>query len=243
VSSEPSGALLERVRKLLAKAEDEAVTPAEAEALTAKAAELMARYGIDRALLAAARPETDRPASRVIDIPNPWSGVRAHLLAGLAGAMRCQCVLLPADGGRRVHAFGYTSDLERAEILYTSLLIQMAHGLAAAEVPVTARSVRAWRRSWLLGFAAAVLARVRAAEERAARAADAERNGSGPGTALVLADRALVVRRQCEEAYPVTRKTRITYTGRGYGAGYAEGQRADIGGTRLGGGADRALTR
>ena len=35
--------LLDRVRKLLAKAEAEGVTPHEAEALTAKAAELMAR--------------------------------------------------------------------------------------------------------------------------------------------------------------------------------------------------------
>jgi hypothetical protein len=65
--------LLERVRKLLAKAEAAGVTPAEAQAqaLTAKAAELMAKYGIDRALLAAARPETDKPGDRVIDIPNP----------------------------------------------------------------------------------------------------------------------------------------------------------------------------
>jgi hypothetical protein len=54
-------ALLVRVRKLLAKAEAEGVTAAEAEALIAKAAELMARYGIDRALLAAERPDTDRP--------------------------------------------------------------------------------------------------------------------------------------------------------------------------------------
>ena len=64
--------LLDRVRKLLAKAEDESVTPPEAQALTAKAAELMARYGIDRAMLAAARPETDAPASRLIDVDNPW---------------------------------------------------------------------------------------------------------------------------------------------------------------------------
>ena len=41
--SEPSSALLDRVRKLLAKAEAEGVTPPEAEALTAKAAELMAQ--------------------------------------------------------------------------------------------------------------------------------------------------------------------------------------------------------
>ena len=53
--SDPPSALLNRVRKLLAKAEAEGVTPPEAEALTAKAAELMARYGIDRARLAATR--------------------------------------------------------------------------------------------------------------------------------------------------------------------------------------------
>ena len=59
--SEPHGTLLERVRKLLAMAEGDGVTQAEAEAFTEKAAGLMARYGIDRALLAAARPDTDRP--------------------------------------------------------------------------------------------------------------------------------------------------------------------------------------
>jgi len=51
--------MLDKVRKLLAKAEAEGVTPQEAEALTDKAAELIARYGIDRARLAAAKPETD----------------------------------------------------------------------------------------------------------------------------------------------------------------------------------------
>jgi hypothetical protein len=244
VTSEPSGTLLERVRKLLAKAEDDGVTPAEAEALTAKAAELMARYGIDRALLAAARPETDRPANRIIDVPNPWAQVRAHLLAGLVTAMRCQCVLLPAAAGKRVHVFGYTSDLERAEMLYTSLLVQMAHGLAVAEVPATAHSARAWRRSWLLGYASAVIARVRAAEERAASdAGDAGREDGGPSTAVVLADRSLVVRRHCEDAYPNTRTMRITYSGSGYRTGYAEGERADIGGPRLKRGSARALTR
>jgi Protein of unknown function (DUF2786) len=239
----PEPSLLERVRKLLAKAEDGSVTPAEAEALTGKAAELMARYGIDRALLAAARPETDQPADRIIDVPNPWSDVRAHLLAGLVTAMRCQCVLLPVPAGKRVHVFGYASDLERAEMLYTSLLVQMAHGLAAAQVPVTARSPRAWRRSWLLGYSSAVTARVRAAEERAASAAGHETAaGGGTSAALVLADRSLVVRRHAQAAYPRTRRTRITYTGNGYRSGYAEGERADIGGPRVRPGSGRALT-
>src|SRR5580658_1005104 len=98
---EASDRLLDRVRKLLAKAEAEGVTPPEAEALTAKAAELMAKYGIDRALLAAQRPETDQAASRMVDIYNPWARVQAHLLCGLASAMRCQCILLPSGEGQR----------------------------------------------------------------------------------------------------------------------------------------------
>src|SRR5713101_8588211 len=157
LTPEAPSRLLDRVRKLLAKAEDESVTPPEAQALTAKAAELMAKYGIDRALLAADRPETDPPADRVVDIGNPWARVQAHLLCGLASAMRCQCVVLPrADPGARIHMFGFASDIERADVLYTSLLVQMWQGLAATDPPSWSRSVRAWRRSWLLGFTSAV---------------------------------------------------------------------------------------
>src|SRR5437667_12909032 len=86
--SDPPSALLDRVRKLLAKAEAEGVTPPEAEALTAKAAELMARYGIGRARLAAKRPDTDRPGSRIIDNDHPRAQVLAALLACPGAALR-----------------------------------------------------------------------------------------------------------------------------------------------------------
>ena len=59
----------------------------------------MAKYGIDRALLAAARPETDAPSSRLVDIDNPWGRVKAHLLCGLGSALRCQCIMLPVGPG------------------------------------------------------------------------------------------------------------------------------------------------
>jgi hypothetical protein len=233
--TEPSAALLERVRKLLAKAEDEGVTPHEAEALTAKAAELMARYGIDRALLAATTPSTDAPADRILHIPNPWAAVKAHLLTGLAAAMRCQAVLIPAQvPGSRVHLFGYASDLDRADIMYTSLLIQMHRALAATPVPGAARSPRAWRRSWMLGFATAVVTRVRAAEARAADQATTQTAaGGGPSAEIVLADRALTIRHNLHQAYPRIRTTKVTYTGNGYTAGYREGEKADIGGARI----------
>ena len=243
MNSEAAPALLDRVRKLLAKAEAAGVTQAEAQALTAKAAELMAKYGIDRALLAARRPETDRPADRVIDIGNPWARVQAHLLCGLAAALRCQCVILPRTGpGSRIHLFGFASDIERADVLYTSVLIQMWQGLAVARPPAWAQSPRAWRRSWLLGFATAVVARVRAAEQGAAAQAAHEPAGPGPSAALVLADRAAIVERTLRHAYPTTRTSRVTYSGAGYGTGYAQGQRADIGTARVGARAGRALT-
>jgi hypothetical protein len=243
VNTEATSRLLDRVHKLLAKAEDESVTPPEAQALTAKAAELMAKYGIDRALLAAERPETDRPSSRMLDIDNPWARVKAHLLCGLASTLRCQCILLAANRpGARIHIFGYTSDIERTDLLYASVLIQMWHGLAGAEVPAWCRSARAWRRSWLLGFATAVISRVRAAEHAAASQATGPAAANGSRTALVLADRAQVIRGEAERAYPLTRTARVTYSGSGYRDGYAQGQRADIGSGRLTRGRTRELT-
>ena len=228
--------LLDRVRKLLAKAEDEGCTPEEAEALTAKAAELMARYGIDRALLGALRPETDRPADRKFRFEAPWADVKAHLLAALATALRCQCVQTQTEEGPRLHVFGYSSDLERAEILFTSLLVQMARALAKQAVPAYGNSAKAWRRSWMLGYCAAVVARVRAAEEEAVAAAGADADAAadvGSSAAVVLADRSLTVRLQVSAAYPRLKKKRVTYSGSGYGDGYREGQKADIGGGKL----------
>jgi hypothetical protein len=182
--------LLDRVRKLLAKAEDEGCPAAEAEALTAKAAELMARYGIDRAVLGSLRPETDKPTDRVFTLGSPWGDVKRHLLAGLATALRCQCVQTRTASGTRLHVFGYASDLERADILFTSLLVQMARGLAQQPVPGYGGAARAWRRSWMLGYCSAVVARVRAAEEAAVAAASpaAGQAAGGASAALVLAD-------------------------------------------------------
>jgi Protein of unknown function (DUF2786) len=236
-------ALLERVRKLLAKAEAQGVTPAEAEALIAKAAELMAQHGIGRALLAAERPDTDQPSDRIIEIANPWARVQAHLLCGLASAVRCQSVILPGNGpGTRIHMFGFASDIERTDILYTSLLVQMWQGLVAGEVPSSTRNLRAWRRSWLLGFVTAVVSRVQAAEEQAVGKTAASEAETGSSAALVLADRNQIVRHNIEQACPATRRSRVTYTGSGYGDGFAKGSQADLGGQRLRGRTSRALS-
>ena len=195
--------LLDRVRKLLAKAEDEGCTPAEAEALTAKAAELMARYGIDRALLGALHPETDRPADRVFDLANPWGDVKGTCWRRSRSALRCQCVQTGRPGPR-LHVFGYASDLERADILFTSLLVQMAGRWPAAVPGSAARPRRGGargcsatpRRSWR-GSGPPRSRRSRRAEADGAGAA-----ATGTSTALVLADRSLIIRRQVAAALP-----------------------------------------
>jgi hypothetical protein len=151
--------------------------------------------------------------------------------------------MLTTRAGLRIHVFGYASDIERTDLLYTSLLIQMWHGLVAARVPEWNGSPRAWRRSWLLGFAAAVIGRVRAAEEAAQSVSEQAAPAGEPSrTALVLADRNLVIRNAVQQEYPSTRTARLTYSGTGYGAGYAQGQRADIGSRRVSRSPNRSLT-
>jgi hypothetical protein len=123
------------------------------------------------------------------------------------------------------------------EILYTSVLVQMARALAQQPVPAYGNRAKAWRRSWMLGYCSAVVTRVRAAEEAAVASAatdegESERVG-GQSAALVLADRSLVVRQQVTARYPKLRRKRVTYSGRGYGDGYREGQQADIGGAKI----------
>lgn len=231
--------LLGKVRALLAKAEDPGATSAEAKAFTAKATELMAKYGIERAVLADAQPDTDIPGDRIVTIDGSWAREKQGLLAGLIEAMRGRAVLKTGPTGYRVHLFGYASDLERAELLYTSLLLQMANGLAKAQVPWD-ENPRTYRRSWILGFRVEVVQRVKDVEARAESQASAAgpRTDAGPtgrSAALVLADRKSVIDARLTEQYPKLKARRATYRGSGFGAGRAAGSRANIGQTQIGG--------
>jgi hypothetical protein len=242
-------AVLSRVRKLLAKAEDPAATPAEAEAFTAKAAQIVATYGIDQALLSDRAPGRDAVSSRVVVLEAPYALDKSSLLSGVAMALRCRAVqrTRPSpEGGKEIslHLFGFASDLARAELLYTSLLLQATSGMRRAEAPPW-ESVAAFRRSWLAGFTSAVVSRLREVEAEAERQAGAGGgNGAGPcvpggavrSVALVLANRDVAVRRAVEEEYPYLRRvSRRQLSGSGGRSGYLAGQRADIGGRRVGG--------
>ncbi|QYC43127.1 hypothetical protein Nocox_27655 [Nonomuraea coxensis DSM 45129] len=217
---------LERVRKLLAKAER---TDNEHERATfmAAASALMARHGID-----ALPPGRDRqaPGDRVVTLPGPWAREKARLVSLVAQAVRCRPLLIGrGDGGQRVHVFGFAADLERADLLATSLLLQMASGLARVRPPGDAVSPRAYRRSWLLGFTDEVYRLLCAAEA----GAEADAAAAGTGTALVLADRRAEVERAVAAHYPRVRMSVPRTSGTGYGDGVAAARHADLGRTGM----------
>jgi Protein of unknown function (DUF2786) len=231
---------LGRIRALLAKAEDPAATPEESESYFEKAAELMARYGVDRAMLAADDPTSDIPGDRIVVIEGSYYTDKKALLAGIAEELGCRAVLrvrwVNDAKQHSVHLFGHASDLERVDMVYTSLLVQIINGLAKAQVP-DGENTRSFRVSWLAGFRIAVVDRLRRAEARAKDQATqqrAEHHVSGPSVALVLADRRDVVEAKLAEVYPKLRKGRARQiTGSGYQDGYHAGTRADLGGPRM----------
>jgi Protein of unknown function (DUF2786) len=239
---------LDTIRKLLAKA-DGAATPAEAEVYTAKAIELMARHGIDDALLAGARPGRDEVGVCRIPVADPYSAGKARLLAWTASALRCRAVLHEAGGGRvvAVTVLGFASDRARVELLYTSLLLQAGSQLAVLRPAWVGESVAAYRRSWLHGFAVRVHQRLVEAEARAAESAEtagarSSPSATGPSVALVLADRTTRVDQAYAEAFPqIGRARKAQLSGSGYGEGAHAGSRADLGGRAMARSGRRAL--
>ena len=233
--------ILTKVRKILAKAEDPAATSEEAEIYTAKAAELIATYGIDRALLAQADPASDIVGDRVVVLDPPYALDKAGLLSSVAFELRCRAVqrVRYVDGSKQLslHLFGYESDLLRAELLYTSLLLQATSILARTPVPF-GESAAAFRRSWLAGFTTAIGRRLREAEQRAEAQAEQTRpESSARSVSLVLADRSAVVRAAVADEYPHLRKAKIRQlSGSGGRSGWLAGQNADLGsGSRVAG--------
>ena len=181
---------LARVRALLAKAES-TTFDAEAEALTAKAQELITRYALERLLERASGgggAEDARVASRRITVEAPYVAAKAALIDAVGRANRVKTVLFERGGYCTV--VGEARDLDAVELLSTSLLVQasaamLRHG-RQADGWGTSRT-RSFRQSFLYAFASRIGQRLR----EAGRVAAAE---------LDPADRLLPVLRATEAA-------------------------------------------
>ena len=184
---------LARIRKLLAQAEDPAATTAESEAFNAKAAELMARHGIDAALLSASDPGREVVGDLTVELLAPYAVEKGSLGAAVARGLRCSAVLRTTRRGSAsdysLHLFGATTDLVLSEMLLTSLMVQGTGELTRRGVP-RGEHPAAYRRTWWLGFAAAIGQRLQEAEATAAQESETRFAAAGTSAALVLADRA-----------------------------------------------------
>lgn len=115
-----SSDLLGKIRGLLAKAESTDF-PEEADALTAKATELMTRYRIDRSMVDAEASSEATLTARRIWVDEPYVEAKRILLGVIARSSRCEAI---GEGFGSSVLVGHPDDLDLVELLFTSLLVQ-----------------------------------------------------------------------------------------------------------------------
>lgn len=219
--SKDESRMLTRIRALLAKAEATGF-PEEAEALSAKAQELMARHSVDEALLAAGAPAADAPGACRIGVEPPYEQAKAVLLDAVATANHCRAVWNEPLGFSTV--VGFEPDLEVVELLHTSLLVQAQSAMAKAEAAQRAggrKRTKTFRQSFLAAYAHRVGTRLR----------EAAASPVSEDLLPVLATREVAVTDRLDRMFPETTTTRLR--GVTDEAGWTEGSQA----------ADRAQVR
>ncbi|QOC92218.1 DUF2786 domain-containing protein [Micromonospora craniellae] len=213
-SSRIDARLLDRVRALLAKAES-TTFPAEAQAYTAKAQELVTRHSLDEALLAARGADAAPvvPYARRIGVDHPHDGEKASLLDAIARANRCHTVSSPELAFSTV--FGFDTDIDAVDLLYTSLLVQAHRAMARSEPPggKAGRSrLKAYRQSFLVAFADRIGERLADAAQLALTQATDRGDGDGGTDSAdllpVLAARDEQIRETMQRVFPHTVRAR-----------------------------------
>lgn len=222
--------VFERVRALLAKAES-TTFPAEAEALSAKAHELMARHAIDTAMVGG-RTRAGEVGSQRIGIDDPYAAAKFRLVSEVARASGCKAVWFDQFGLAVV--FGHAADLDAVDLLHTSLLVQATTAMLAAgggEAGTHTRS-RGFRKSFLVGFAGRIGQRLRASTERVVE--EAAREHGDERLLPALASREEAVEAAMRDACPDLTSRQISASDAwGYSAGAEAASRADLGGRRV----------
>lgn len=222
--------VLHRVRALLAKAE-RTDFPEEATAFTAKAQELITRHAIDLALLragdaaAGSAGPLGHVSARRIPLDAPYATAKHVLLDAIGRANGCAVIAQGRTGFAAV--IGDEPSLDAVELLFTSLLVQATSAMVAAGDATAHRANRtaAFRRAFLVAFGQRIGERL-----EAARAATVDAAGHADRLLPVLADADAAVQAVTDELFPhlTDQATRVS-DGRGWDAGRAAAERADLG--------------
>ncbi len=219
--------VLTRVRALLAKAESTGFAE-EAEALSAKAQELMTRHALERAVVEADDGGAPEPATaRRLWLDSPYVGAKALLADAVASANRCRTVFSERLGF--ITVLGDDVDLELVELLTTSLLVQATKAMLAGGRQITRSGqsrTRSYRQSFLVAYATRIAERLRNASEEATTTTRFHLGEGGPERESrllpVLAARQRVVDSLFDEMFPeLVQRTVSVSNAEGYRAGRA----------------------
>lgn len=227
---------LARIQALLDKAES-TTFPEEAEALIAKAQELMARHAIDEAMLAGAATSRDQIEASQVVVAAPYASAKVSLLSAAARPNRCRVVITKGAAGSQVcTVVGFPDDVANVRTLFASLSVQATRFVLAAEVP-PGDTPRRFRHAFLTAFGLRIGERLVAAEARAVADAEAERAvDGGPSVSVVLADRAAAVDDDLARRFPNLRTRRVSASSRaGWHGGRQAADRAQLGQRGVGG--------
>ena len=121
--------LQEKILKLLKKAES-TTFQAEADALFAKAQELMQKYAIEETEIWIRDGKKEIPTRRMVEVKGGVA--KGHVLYYIAIQNRCRC--WRSSGSDFWTVVGFKSDIDYVEILYHSVVAQSAMALAFARV-------------------------------------------------------------------------------------------------------------
>jgi hypothetical protein len=167
------------------------------------------------------------PVGRRVGLDDPYAEAKATLLATIADANGCRAVWSKNLGFSTL--FGFASDLDAVEELFTSLLVQATAALrreGSKHDRVGRSRTTRFRRSFLVAFAVRIGQRLREAVDATVDAVSDE-----TGTALVpiLASRDEAVQAAAEAAFPHAGAfSPAASDGEGWYAGTLFGDRADL---------------
>src|SRR6185437_3212310 len=104
------------------------VPKSESDALTVRAKELLLRYNIDEALLAAKASLHLEPSVEDFEILSPYAVAKIMMFSDIAKSFSCRVVRTQKARGNggisKGFIFGFPNEIQSTRILYTSLLLQ-----------------------------------------------------------------------------------------------------------------------
>lgn len=225
---------LQTIENLMRKATNEATPQEERDTIMDKVMYLMAKHGIEESMLNVQEQKPIVATHVNVTFTNPYIGDKRSLLNAVAKMFGCFSV---QTNQTKVVVFGTQEDLEKTLMLYYSLLMQMI-----TEKDKAMRTKPEWEHgksfgaSFMNSYVYTIAIRIRDIILRVK--ADIKNSPTGNGMELVLVEKDAVIAKAVSDMFPRLTHRRSTFGGRssaGHNAGRSAGQRADLGGQRMGG--------